>query len=230
MESASNVVLDRVLIHDFVDSSFDVAGILGSDGTGTSIGASGNQFISIASEDFHLAGTAVEAIDLGTDLSAQFIGDIDAFASRIYVANWDIGADEALAATEVTLVSFTATGLDSAVLLEWQTSSELDNLGFHLYQALAEEGPYERITASLIPGGSELPGGSSPSLIIYGDPTLVSFRELERGRRHVILVSETEAFSQPGLYPTEPARVVSSWWKTWETPELLTPWFWWTGS
>jgi hypothetical protein len=43
-------------------------------------------------------------------------------------------------------------------------------------------------------------------------------------------VSETEAFSQPGLYPTEPARVVSSWWKTWETPELLTPWFWWTGS
>ena len=45
-----------------------------------------------------------------------------------------------MAATEVTLVSFPATALDAAALLNWQTSSELSNLGFNLYRASAEDG------------------------------------------------------------------------------------------
>ena len=47
--------------------------------------------------------------------------------------------------------------------LEWATGSEIDNLGFHLYRSLSEAGPFDRITASLIPGL-----GSSPEGARYG--------------------------------------------------------------
>ena len=73
------------------------------------------------------------------------------------------GSCPAIPATAVELVSFTAVGLDGAVDLEWATGSEIDNLGFHLYRSLSEAGPYERITASLIPGL-----GSSPEGARYG--------------------------------------------------------------
>lgn len=65
--------------------------------------------------------------------------------------------------TAVTLASFTATGLDGSVLLEWETASELDNLGFHLYRGPSEDGPFERITDSVIPGLGSSPAGAKYS-------------------------------------------------------------------
>ena len=62
--------------------------------------------------------------------------------------------------TAVELTSFIARGLDGAVELTWETGSEMDNLGFHLYRSLSEEGPYERITVSLIPGLGSSPAGA----------------------------------------------------------------------
>ena len=57
------------------------------------------------------------------------------------------------------LLSFSAAGADSAVELSWVTASELDNLGFHLYRSLSAEGPYERITSTVIAGlGSSATG------------------------------------------------------------------------
>ncbi len=69
----------------------------------------------------------------------------------------------AASATAVELMSFIAVGLDGAVELQWETATEMDNLGFHLYRSLSEAGPYERITAYLIPGL-----GSSPEGAQYG--------------------------------------------------------------
>ena len=63
-------------------------------------------------------------------------------------------------ATAVELVSFTATGLNGEVLLEWETGSEINNLGFNLYRSLTEEGPYEQITAQVIPGLGSSPEGA----------------------------------------------------------------------
>jgi hypothetical protein len=61
--------------------------------------------------------------------------------------------------TAVELVSFSARGLDGGVELSWETASELDNLGFHLYRSTSERGRYERITIGLIPGlGSSASG------------------------------------------------------------------------
>ena len=42
-----------------------------------------------------------------------------------------------VATTAVRLASFAATGSDSAVRLDWETASELDNLGFHLYRGVS---------------------------------------------------------------------------------------------
>ena len=54
--------------------------------------------------------------------------------------------------TAVELLSLTATGLDGEVLLEWETATEVDNLGFYLYRAESEEGPYERVNEVAVPG------------------------------------------------------------------------------
>jgi hypothetical protein len=65
-------------------------------------------------------------------------------------------------ATAVRLMSFTAVPGDGVVTLEWRTGSELDNLGFHLYRGLSADGPWTRLTSSLIPGL-----GSSPLGQVY---------------------------------------------------------------
>lgn len=71
--------------------------------------------------------------------------------------------------TSVELLSFEARGGDSVVELNWETASELDNLGFHLYRAISKEGPYTRLTARLIPGLGSSPSGAK---YIYRDTTI----------------------------------------------------------
>jgi len=63
--------------------------------------------------------------------------------------------------TAVELLSFEATGVDSAVELTWKTGSELKNLGFHLYRATSPSGPFERITEEVIAGLGSSPSGAS---------------------------------------------------------------------
>jgi hypothetical protein len=53
--------------------------------------------------------------------------------------------------TAVTLVAFTAHAEGAAVTLAWETASEADVVGFHLYRATHAAGPYARITADLLP-------------------------------------------------------------------------------
>ena len=62
--------------------------------------------------------------------------------------------------TAVELVSFEARGVDGAVELGWETASELNNLGFHVYRATTSEGAYERVTARAIPGLGSSPVGA----------------------------------------------------------------------
>jgi len=70
--------------------------------------------------------------------------------------------------TAVTLSSFSAVARDSAAELSWTTGSELQNLGFHLYRADSEDGPYARITAAVIPGLGSSPHGASYSYVDSG--------------------------------------------------------------
>ena len=63
--------------------------------------------------------------------------------------------------TLVDLISFGATSTTSDILLRWETGSELENAGFHLWRAGAKAGHYSRITGSLIPAeGDPLTGAA----------------------------------------------------------------------
>jgi hypothetical protein len=52
--------------------------------------------------------------------------------------------------TAISLTSFTAIGAGNAVQVDWQTASEFNNIGFHLYRATSPGGPYSRLTDKLI--------------------------------------------------------------------------------
>ncbi len=82
--------------------------------------------------------------------------------------------------TAVSLVAFEAQALDGVVELRWETGSEIDNLGFHLYRSAAENREYERITTTLIPGLGSSPEGAT---YVYRDSGLsngtVYFYKLE---------------------------------------------------
>jgi len=59
--------------------------------------------------------------------------------------------------TLVTLTEFTATALENEIIVEWQTTTELDNAGFHLWRATGEGWKYGdystviRLTEQLMP-------------------------------------------------------------------------------
>ena len=111
--------------------------------------------------DLHLQPAAV-AVNTGLDLSSSFLFDIDS-QRRPAGAAWDRGADESGGTTEVKLMTLEALPGDGEVRLAWRTASELSNLGFHLYRAGSSDGPWTRLTASLIPGLGSSPVGQTYS-------------------------------------------------------------------
>jgi hypothetical protein len=62
------------------------------------------------------------------------------------------------APTAVDLASFTARAEGGAILVEWATASEIDNLGFNLYRSVLPDGPRAKLNSELLP--SQLPPGS----------------------------------------------------------------------
>jgi hypothetical protein len=65
--------------------------------------------------------------------------------------------------TAVELAWFTAAPREGVVALAWETASEIDLLGFHLYRAEAVDGPRTRLTGDMLPG--QAPG--SPVGAVY---------------------------------------------------------------
>lgn len=58
--------------------------------------------------------------------------------------------------TAVRLAGFKVTPVGGDILVEWETATEIDTLGFNLYRSESPGGPYTRLNASLIP--SQSPG------------------------------------------------------------------------
>ena len=65
---------------------------------------------------------------------------------------YNVGNEESPAPTAVDLISFTATGQSSTILVEWETAQEIDNLGFNLYRSSEPYGSYSKLNIRLIPG------------------------------------------------------------------------------
>ena len=142
----------------------------------------------VGAPNFHLSPADINAKDTGTNISADpvlaFFDDID---GQLRQVPWDIGADDANGTTAVKLMSFEAVASDAAVALAWRTGSELDNLGFHLYRAPSQGGPWTRLTSSLIPGlGSSAVGRA------------YSFRDVDllNGTRYFYRLEDVDASSK----------------------------------
>lgn len=65
------------------------------------------------------------------------------------------GGCQVLAPLAVTLDFFAATSQGEAVLVEWDTASEIGNRGFNLYRGPAADGPWMQLNAALIPSQSQ---------------------------------------------------------------------------
>lgn len=60
----------------------------------------------------------------------------------------------------VSLISFTAKGEAAAILLEWETATELDTQAFQLQRSPAREGPFQTLPGSLVAArGGPVEGG-----------------------------------------------------------------------
>jgi hypothetical protein len=71
--------------------------------------------------------------------------------------------------TAVDLASFTAEAAGPAIQLNWQTTTEVDNLGFNLYRAESAGGTRTPLNAALIPG--QLPGSPVGGIYSFLDTT-----------------------------------------------------------
>jgi hypothetical protein len=140
---------------------YNLSADLSATGANSITGEDTSEFVDVinGSEDLHLAPTA-DAIDAGVDLSGAFAHDIDGGARQ---TPWDLGADDQVATTAVELVAFEARALDGAILLRWETGSEMDNLGFHIYRTTEATGSYAPITTRPIPGLGNSPAGAQYS-------------------------------------------------------------------
>lgn len=69
--------------------------------------------------------------------------------------------------TEVDLLTFTAEAKETHILVQWETATEKDNLGFNLYRATSIAGDRIKLNATLIPSSS--PGDMLGSSYAYID-------------------------------------------------------------
>jgi hypothetical protein len=69
--------------------------------------------------------------------------------------------------TAVTLASFAATPVEGHVVVEWETASEINNLGFNLYRSTDPDEGYIKLNETLIP--SQSPGDILGAYYAYTD-------------------------------------------------------------
>lgn len=73
--------------------------------------------------------------------------------------------------TAVTLARFEARPAGSAIRVEWETATEIDTLGFHLYRSPRADGGYERLNEQIIP--SQAPGSPGGGIYFWTDDQVV---------------------------------------------------------
>jgi len=75
--------------------------------------------------------------------------------------------------TQVELVAFEAVGTPGAVMLQWETASELDNAGFNLWRSDSPEGEFKRVNKELIPAEGGVSWGAE---YVFSDERVVPGR------------------------------------------------------
>ncbi len=87
--------------------------------------------------------------------------------------------------------------------LRWTTASEVDNFGFDVYRASSEDGPFTRITTSIIPGAGTT---DEPQKYVYVDDAIDPTRGYFYYIESISIDSVREKFSPViAIGPKQPA-------------------------
>ena len=81
--------------------------------------------------------------------------------------------------TAAVLRLFIATASDDEVTLVWETITEIDNLGFHLWRSSQPEAGYQRMNSTLIPSQALGTGGARYEFVDHGVPAGAWYYKLE---------------------------------------------------
>ena len=93
-------------------------------------------------------GSADYTVELNNTASARI--------GTMTIAGQTFTVNQAGNPSAVTLVSFTASGYDNGVLVQWQTGMEVENLGFRVYREQA--GQRVRVTPEIVAGSALIAG------------------------------------------------------------------------
>ncbi len=105
---------------------------------------------------------AWNAVTRGTNSGACESGAINCFVQGTGIAAYSPFAVGPSVPLAVTLAEFEAAQVDDAILVTWETNSELNTRGFNLWRGTSPAGPDIRLNATLIPSQSQgNPGGFS---------------------------------------------------------------------
>ena len=99
----------------------------------------------------------------------------------------------------VRLVSFTATPLANAIRLDWETATEIDNLGFNLYRAAGPNAERACLNAGLIP--SLAPGSPAGARYTWLDQTV------RRGATYYYWLEDVDIYGRTTLHGPATATV-----------------------
>jgi hypothetical protein len=90
--------------------------------------------------------------------------------------------------TAVDLSSFTATPASRAIQVEWETATELDNLGFNLYRSESADGPWAQLNEGLI--ACQAPGSPLGAVYTFED------RDVRRGATYYYRLEDLDVYGQ----------------------------------
>ena len=101
--------------------------------------------------------------------------------------------------TAVKLLDFSATAKKNAVLLTWETASELNTIGFNLYRSKSRDGNRKLLNSELIPSLAS-PGSLTGAVYSYKD------RTAKPGVAYFYWLEELDVYGRTELFGPEKAK------------------------
>jgi len=94
--------------------------------------------------------------------------------------------------TAVELARFEGWPEGMAIHVEWETVTEIDNLGFNLYRAESPDGPYVKLNEELIP--SQAPGSPIGAVYVWLDGAVVV------GRSYYYMLEDVDIYGNATMH------------------------------